>query len=187
MIRSGFSRTYSLDSAAMVEYNYYNDLKKFQSELVNDSISIFELDSAKIAILEDIAANSTGIAGDQARNILAFGYGVPVIDCPHFIDGPVKSKAVNPSENLNQTYEPLVSVAPNPSNDFAVFTYKLDAGVDNSMIKIMDMKNQLIKVIPISSLEGYITLDTREMPSGVYVYIVGNDKFIKSGKLTVVH
>jgi len=180
-------RTYSLDSAAMVEYNYYKDLKMFQLELVNDRINIFELDSAKIAFLEDIAANSSGIAGDQAKSILAFGYDIPVIDCSHAIESPVKSKAVNPSGNLNKTYEPRVSVAPNPSDDFTVFTYKLVAGVENSMIKIIDMKNQLIKVLPISSPEGFITLDTREMPSGVYVYIVGNDKFIKSGKLTVVH
>jgi len=180
-------QTYSLDSSATVEYNYYKDFKTFQAALINNNTNIFQLDSAQIAFLDYTASNSKGIAGDEARNILEFAYGVFNINCPPSPDSPVKSAPFNAAKNLNSIYEPKITVTPNPAGSWAVFNYTLLAGVNNSWIKITDMKNQVIKILPITKVEGQITWDTRDIPSGLYIYILMNDKYSKSGKVSVVH
>jgi len=180
-------QTYSLDSSAMVEYNYYKDFKAFQAGLINNNTNIYQLDSAQIAFLDYTASNSKGIAEDEARNILEFAYGVFNINCPPSPDSPVKSAPFNAAKNLNLIYEPKITVTPNPAGSWAVFNYTLLAGVNNSWIKITDMKNQVIKILPITKVEGQITWDTRDIPSGLYIYTLMNDKYSKSGKVSVVH
>ena len=127
------------------------------------------------------------MAGDQARNILEFAYGVFNINCPPSPDLLIKSTPFNAAKNLNSVYEPKITVAPNPAGSWTVFNYTLFAGVDNSSIKITDMKNQVIKILPVTSVKGQITWDTRDVPAGLYIYTLMNDKYSKSGKISVVH
>ncbi len=180
-------QTYSLDSSAMVEYNYYKDFKTFQAGLINTNTNIYQLDSTQLAFLNYTASNSKGMAGDQARNILEFAYGVFNINCPPSPDLLIKSTPFNAAKNLNSVYEPKITVAPNPAGSWTVFNYTLFAGVDNSSIKITDMKNQVIKILPVTSVKGQITWDTRDVPAGLYIYTLMNDKYSKSGKISVVH
>ncbi|MEI6884714.1 MAG: T9SS type A sorting domain-containing protein [Bacteroidota bacterium] len=180
-------QTYSLDSSAMIEYNYYKDLKTFQAGLITNKNNIFQLDSTQIAFLDYTASNSKGIAGDEARNILEFAYGAFNINCPPSPDYPVKSTSFNAAKNLNSIYEPKITVAPNPAGSWTVFNYTLLAGVNNSWIQITDMKNQVIKILPITKVEGQITWDTRDLPAGLYLFTLINDKYSKSGKVSVVH
>ncbi len=180
-------QTYSMDSSAMVEYNYYKDMKIFQAGLINSNTNMFQLDSAQIAFLNYTALNSNGTAGNEARNILEFGYDVFNINCPPSPDSPLKSKIPNSSKNLNALFEPKISVIPNPAGNWAVFNYTLLAGVNNSSIKIVNIKNQVIKIIPLTKFKGQITWDTRAVPAGLYIYTLINDKYTKSGKLTIIH
>jgi hypothetical protein len=49
------------------------------------------------------------------------------------------------------------------------------------------MKDHVIKTLPVSKKQGLITLDTREIPSGIYLYSLIYDKGRKSGKFSIIH
>ena len=101
---------YPMDSAAMVEYNNYKDVKTILSGIINDNRNILQLDSTEIDILDNIANTSKGLAGTEARNILSFGYGYWFIDCAENLP-PIKDKKIN-----------------DPANEWTAFNYKLKSG-----------------------------------------------------------
>jgi hypothetical protein len=178
---------YTLDSIGIVEYNYYKNLKIWQADLINQNIDICDLDSTQIAFVQNIATNSQDLAGLQASNLLDFAYGVKYINCPPSPDGPVKQKIGNKGDLLNKIYQPRVTVLPNPSNDWVAFSYQIFKGEYNSSIRISNLNNEVIKNIPLNGYQGQVVMDTREIPSGMYIYTLINGPFSKSGKLSISH
>ena len=180
-------QVYSMDSSTTVEYNYFKDLKTFQANLISANTNLFGLDSTEVSFLENIASNSQGLAGLEAGNILEFGYGISFINCGGNINAPVKRDPINKTDLYNKIYEPKVSVLPTPAKSWAAFNYQLFSDVSNSSIRITDMNNVEIRVIPLTQLKGQVVLDTREMQSGLYIYTINNGNYSKSGKLLIAH
>ncbi len=179
---------YSIDDAAMIEYNYYKDLKILQAELITQNKNIFQLDSTQIQILENIATNSQGIAGTQSQSILAFAYGNSFINCPLPMSAPnTKSSSSKKNVLINQIFQPQVTSYPNPAEKWVVFNYSLPSGANNCSLEVINLTGQIVEAFKISNDRGMIVWDIRNIKEGNYIYILKNDKYSKSGKITIIH
>lgn len=179
---------YNLSDTSLTEYTYFKDLKTLQASLIASGNNILQMNSDQIVILENIASMSKGIAGTQARNILEFGYGYVYPQCPAMVS-PTTSKSIksNISELLNKIYEPKVKTFPNPANNWTAFYYELPDGMKNATIEITDANGHNVKLFMITNQKGQIIWDTREVITGSYLYTCKWDKYVKTGKLTIVH
>jgi hypothetical protein len=179
---------YAMDTDAQAEYDLYKDLKIIQSDLINEEKNVYELSQAQISELQGIAQNSKGLAGVQAKNILSFVYGYAYLNCAEIKDDPkIKSVKKDLGELLKKVYEPQVTVFPNPARDWAAFSYALPSNVDNTFIRIADLKGQLITILPVKTTKGEVIWDTREVESGIYCYTLANGNYSTTGKIAVVH
>ncbi len=178
---------YAFDSSATTEYNYYKSLKTFQAQLINEGINIFNLDSNQISFLHEIATLSIGLAGLQASNILEFGYGEPVINCPPSQQRAIRDRSSTSYNTFLSSDEPKISVWPNPANNWAVFTYSFINQVSDSYIEILNLNNRKIRVIKLNNSNGQVIIDTRNLNSGVYIYVIKSGTYAKTGKLSVMH
>ena len=177
---------YPMDSAAMVEYNNYKDVKTILSGLINDNRNILQLDSTEIDILDNIANASKGLAGTEARNILTFGYGYGFIDCAENLP-PIKDKKITDPVTPYKVFEPEIFASPNPANEWTAFHYTLPLGTNSLYIKIINMNGQTITTISVNRYRGQVIWDTRNIAPGVYCFTLINEKYSKSGKITVIH
>ncbi|MDD4604547.1 MAG: T9SS type A sorting domain-containing protein [Bacteroidales bacterium] len=179
---------YAMDTNDINEYNLYKDLKTLQSDMINEGKNIYQLTQTQMAVLQDIAQNSTGLAGIQAQNILSFGYGFAYLNCAAITDDPViKSAKKDRTKLMKLVYEPQVSVYPNPAHDWVSFTYTIPNTLDNSSLKIIDLKGHLVTTLSVKSSKGELVWDTRKVIPGTYCYTLTNGNCSTSGKVIVIH
>jgi hypothetical protein len=175
---------YALDSASVVEYNYFKTLKELQGNLIEQGENIFQLNPDQISIVNNIADNSKGVAGTQAMAILEFGYGIPFPRCDEAL-APLISKKTPKPGRLYNFYESQLNASPNPSKNWTCITYSLPKGTVNAKIEISDLKSTLMKSFEISNSRGQIIWDTRGIPSGLYFVTMMSNESLKSIKLMV--
>ncbi|MBL7105353.1 MAG: hypothetical protein ISS18_13575, partial [Bacteroidales bacterium] len=145
---------YNIPPESMESYNRYKTLKQLQAQLITEERNIYQLSADEKAEVEDIAANSTGRAGKQARNILQFVYGNEYCDCPAMPESGFKSSPVSTYELLNDLFEPQVEAYPNPAATWIAFDYRLSVNTEKAVIQISDTKGQVINNILLHGLQG---------------------------------
>jgi hypothetical protein len=176
--------TRNLEGNALAGYNDYKTMMQMQMAWQQQR-SIFDLDSLEVANLVNIAENSHGTAGLQAKGILEYAYGYHYCNCIGVDNSGYKSSnAFNPG-----AFEKLlgieISVEPNPAKEWAVFKYSLPESSAEGVIKISDASGKLITTIPINGKQGQKIWDTREIRSGMYFYTLHVSGFKKNGKIVV--
>ena len=85
---------YNLQGNELTEHNYYIDMLNLHQTLYQEGRNTFQLDSTEKADLVFIAANSTGVAGAQAKSILEGVYNEYYVNCPE-ADGTAGYKSSN--------------------------------------------------------------------------------------------
>jgi hypothetical protein len=98
----------------ITDHSYYMDMLNLQNSLEQQQRSIYGLDSLEVANLVNIAENSNGTAGVQAKGILEYAYGYNFCNCIEADESGFKS-----GKPFNQaSFEKLsgieISVAPQP-------------------------------------------------------------------------
>jgi hypothetical protein len=176
---------YGLQEEALVEHNHFVSLKELQAELIADNRTFLELDAAEVSQLESLIAQSTGRAGIQARNMLAFAQGYTYCDCPAEVDSSLKqtsatTKPFKPEQLLH------IEARPNPAKHWVSFTYELPMGMSQAVLEVADAAGRLLGSEKLSNTKGQSLWDIRGMPAGVYYYKLTGNGFAKSGKLVIV-
>ncbi|MCK9423614.1 MAG: T9SS type A sorting domain-containing protein [Bacteroidales bacterium] len=180
-------QTYNLTGDELIEFNYYKDLKSLQANLITQGRNIFQLNQDEKDILNDIAQNSNGTAGTQAQNILEFGYDYKFLDCAVIAEDHTKSSKAKHTKADNNVLEPSVSAFPNPSNEWCAIRYAIPRAGTKAVIQINDLNGQLVKIFEISHSRGQVVWDVRDVSPGIYFSSLKTEKFIKTGKLIVIH
>lgn len=161
---------YQLSNYDVDEHAYYIEMLDLRVDLLQQGRKYDELTSGEVAQLENLAQNSHGTAGAQARSILEQSYGHHFCNCLNISDNQgFKSTAVDPAL-LNQAYGVSLSVDPNPASVWATFNYTLPEIESKGVIKISDATGKLIKVLEVGGTQGQYVWDTREVKPGVYFY-----------------
>ena len=175
---------YGLQEEALVEHNHFVSLKELQAELIADNRTFLELDAGEISQLESLITQSTGRAGIQARNMLAFAQGYTYCDCPAEVDSSLKqtsatTKPFKPEQLLH------IEARPNPAKHWVSFTYELPMGMSQAVLEVADAAGRLLGSEKLSNTKGQSLWDIRGMSPGIYYYRLSGDGFTQSGKLVI--
>jgi len=176
---------YGFEGDELTEHNYYTDMLNLQISLEQQGRNIFELESNEINNLVNIADNSGGTAGTQAKGILEFAYAYHYCDC---IDADASGYKSSNGFNKNAfeiMYGAEVAVEPNPAKDWAAFNYTLPGSETEGVIKITDVSGKLVTTLTITGKKGQKVWDTRKIKQGVYFYILNVNGTTQSGKIVI--
>jgi len=176
---------YNLTGDALAEHSRYMELKQLQAGLHNQQRNIFQMTEAEKTQLEDLVAESTGLAGMQARNILAFVYGYDYCDCPAEVEEGLKAKPAT-TPPLHKLHEPQIEAHPNPASSWVSFDYSSWHDNEDALLVIRDAAGRLIYQLELNDSSGQFVWDTRQIEAGVYQYTLRTGKGAKTGKLVIV-
>jgi hypothetical protein len=175
---------YSLSGDDLLAYNDYNTMMQLQINLMQQGRNVFQLDSAELASVQDMAGSGYGDAKKIARGILEHAYNQHFYDCPSLPDS-LTLKHHHPPVLFNRNDAIQISVKPNPAHTWVAFDYTLPFSADEGAILIIDISGQVIENIPLNQNKGQKVIDTRLIPAGVYIYKVESSGYTSSGKLVI--
>ena len=146
------------------------------------------LTSAEISLpiiigIEVMADNKSGSARASSRNILEAFYGYDQFcDC---IDRN-GHKSSNSFSYKDEADTPLsIEASPNPATHYVEFSYELSEIDTEGVIMITDINGKTIQTFNIKHEKGKQAWDTRNIPSGSYIYTLKTQYFEDSGKLII--
>lgn len=131
----------------------------------------------------DLASNSKGIAGIQAKNILNTAFGYTIYDDPILPELTEELRINKKTEKLlNQ-----IKAFPNPADQNVQFQYSLDQNYINLSIRIFDSSGTLIEVLPLpDGKEGFLSWNSGKAKDGFYLYSIASNKHnLVTGKLVI--
>ncbi len=184
-LATALPQQYGLDGEALAEHGRFVQLKQLQAALHNQGRNIFQLSPAEKTQLEGLVGESTGLAGRQARSILAFVYDEEFCDCPADINPELKAREFT-QPPLNKLGEAQISVRPNPAKTWVSFDYSITEGSSNALLEIRDAGGRLVYQATLENKLGQHIWDTRNMAPGLYHFVLKTTNGIKSGKVTIV-
>lgn len=176
---------YNLTEDALAEHGRYMELKQLQAGLHNQQRNIFQLTETEKVQLEGLVAESTGLAGMQARNILSFVYGYDYCDCPVEVEAGLKAKPTT-TPPLHKLHEPQIEARPNPASTWVGFIYTIPETSSNALLEIRDTGGKLVYQASLDNMRGQYIWDTRNIAPGLYHYTLSTSNGLKSGKVTIV-
>ncbi|MBZ0242742.1 MAG: T9SS type A sorting domain-containing protein [Bacteroidales bacterium] len=176
---------YNLQQEALAEHNRFVSLKNMQANLISSGRNLLELQADEISQLEALTEQSTGRAGKQARNMLAFAAGYTYCDCPTPIDSSLKQTiATAKPSGLEQLLH--IEATPNPAKHWVSFTYELPLGINEAVLEVADARGRLLGSEKLSSNKGQSLWDIRGITGGIYYFRLTANGFSKSGKIVIV-
>lgn len=185
-LASMLPQLYELSGNDSIEHEYYVDILNLQSNLHIQGRNMHQLDSSEISLLQNIADNSIGYAGAQAKGILSSCYGIYFSECQNCDEGSSAYKSHGASmDALAEAYGLSISVKPNPAKAWAAFDYTLPSGSTSAIISIKEITGKTITEIPVSGKQGQEIWDTRNIPPGVYIYTINANGMLQSGKIII--
>ena len=152
-------------------------------QLKQEDRNIAQLNAAEISELEALANGNTGMACISSRNILEAFYGYDQFcDC---IDRN-GHKSSNSFSYKDEADTPLsIEASPNPATHYVEFSYELSEIDTEGVIMITDINGKTIQTFNIKYEKGKQASDTRNIPSGSYVFTLKTKYFEQSGKLII--
>jgi hypothetical protein len=175
---------YRMTTKDLITHNAFIDLYNFKKSLLEDSVKINQLDSARIQQLKVIAdASEFTFPRSMARNALCFFYQICYPDTVREL--PITSSKMPPIAKEG-TMDKLVTVYPNPAKDYVTFYYNLVEGNEAVLLLVMDFTGKKVYTQKLNGKEGQHIWDTRTMSNGNYIYTLTNNLGEKyTGKLTI--
>ncbi|MGI6718350.1 MAG: T9SS type A sorting domain-containing protein [Bacteroidales bacterium] len=179
---------YNLSERELIEHNQYMQILTLYQTLYNSNRTIYELNNEEKAIITDFADNGIGIAQSMAKAIMIGVYNSTDYydDCPIVTEkrGESHLKPVNPN-NLSGALGLSISANPNPAVLWTAFDYKLPESKTNAIITITNMMGKIVDKIEIYDQQGQVVWDTRNVPSGIYLYTIQCDNLVLSDKIII--
>ncbi|RLD58531.1 MAG: hypothetical protein DRJ05_07890 [Bacteroidetes bacterium] len=175
------------DAYDSVEYPYYQNLKSLQATWMDQGRTIFELTASEINSLSAIADSSRGVAGAQARGILAFAYDsiYSYSSCAQMPDTTKKS-AIFSGDFNNEKSGLFVTAKPNPANNSVTFTFVLPDNVESTSLNLYNANGGLVDKLVLNKSTSKIKYNCSHLKAGVYYYSVSCLNEQMTGKLIIV-
>lgn len=186
-LNDSLSLKHDLTGDELTEHDYYSDLLDLYALLDGQGRNTYQLMGTEIATLELIAVNSNGTARGMARNILEAVYGHHYVNCPD-LNGATVHKRGDTGSNTSLVEDDngiIISVRPNPANQWVTFDYTLPKGIPTATLTIMDITGKTVDVIQLNSQDGHNTWDARHVEKGVYLYTIIANGQGKTGKIII--
>jgi hypothetical protein len=159
------------------------------SGMAQQGKSVFEADSAQIAILIDMETSQSGKASIYARNILLaldqIEYEEPII-LPDLLKSAEAMDEYNKLLSKANDAPGYIKVQPNPAKDYIIVKYELEQQA-NLTVEINDISGILKYSKNTTVKQDQHIVDTRNWNSGIYIVSLKiNGKLIETVKFTVI-
>ena len=164
----------------------YKDYFDFRHTFTSTGRNLMQLSSEEVQTVRATWADAADdLPGMLAQNLLCFGYGICYDHAPEIPDGGgyrlAKTKGKTSLGELNK-----VTASPNPAVTFTTFSYTLPLLKDRAVLSIADVTGRVLKEFTITTKQGQLLWDTREMAKGIYIYQVKDGSgTIAKGKVVV--
>ena len=168
-----------------LETDQFYTLQKMLIQLKQEGKTLANINTQQEATLLNIANSHTSV-GYRAQAILyqARGYEFPVI-IPPLSDGDVYGYTVFKQNMTADTNVPFGKFVPNPTNNQTSLQYAL-ADKQTANLQVYDMNGRIVNHATLTGAGEY-NLDTHNLSSGLYMYLVTVDGIvITRDKLVIV-
>ncbi|MCB0595641.1 MAG: T9SS type A sorting domain-containing protein [Lewinellaceae bacterium] len=160
------------------------DNKQALFKLLSDQADIFKMDSLAVAELSNIA-QSGGLAGQQARNLLDYAY-EGEWEPDHSLPTAREERTAVGSTTRHRP-QSSIRAFPNPAKATVTFEFTILAGEEAS-VRLVNAMGRAVAEIPLSPRVGIEEWDISGLAEGVYWYQLWIDeKPGPVGKLAIQH
>lgn len=178
---------YYLQGDDLSDHNDYMTLLYLYQTLYNSNRTVRDMTTTELETVKIMAENGYGASQQMAKAILVeIGErAVESIICP---DMPRLARGIN-ADNGNQNAndsELEIAVAPIPATTWVSIDYKLPCENSTAIMTIVNSLGVKVMHIELAGEQGTRTIDLRDMPAGVYSYIVRCGEYIQNGKVMIV-
>lgn len=182
----------ALSSEELIEFQYFNTLKGILINQIDYDLDIDDVVQNNLVDLQNIAAQSKGVAGIQAKNLINHSMG---LSCFPEVILPIPTQAL--SVPVNFEVETTIDetkienfdfkMIPNPTENNTVFHYKLPLEKESAIIVVSSLEGMEIARITVNENLGKEFFDTSNLPAGTYVVsLISENKTLKSEKLIIL-
>ncbi len=166
-----------------------NDIAQFQRyfELATNVGNWADMSKTQEAELRDLAENHLYTnAGVRAMAALNFYFDAQYAIGPAFSDQHF-TKRQNTRSDVGR--DDMLNIYPNPANNVVNISLHYPGSIENNLtLQIFDATNRFVAAIPVSKSNEFITLNTTDWQSGLYIYQINwPSGEVSSGKFDVIH
>lgn len=184
-LANAFPTTYKLTEDELAEHDSYMEMLNLEISLAQQNRTELDLDSTELYEVGLIAAKSRGTAGAFARGLLHYAYGQHSCHCLNLGSGGYKRSGTVYPGSLAEARGLTVTVSPNPSKEWAVFSYTLPLTETEAVLNIADAQGRLVGTYTLRDREGQKLVDVRPLDPGIYFYTLTTGTLTQSGKMIV--
>lgn len=190
IVLDDIATSFELSDFEIDEYYNYLALNEILHELSDSGLTIFELDTINIQILEQIANDNTGWSSVKARNILCFAFDL-CVDYPANQTDTLQEKSaivIYPTNvNFEREYSKVI-VSPIPADEYVDFLWDIPIINNQAIVSIFNASGILVHSFSINDTKGQYLWDCRIVEDGLYLYQVSSDDgIIAKGKIVIQH
>ena len=133
----------------------------------DDGRDLFELKPEEVQHLVTLVGDHYDRPAVGASNLLCAAYNTCRV--PHTGGAPATKSARRFAHSTTpHVPDSKLSIQPNPTNNWAAFTYRLSGNVNTLQLRIRDAQGLMTHTLQASCAEGQVVWDTRGVAPGVY-------------------
>jgi hypothetical protein len=187
LLLNAIPNLYKLSENERREYDALKGVTSTLFKLNSENRNLFELTPFEKEQLKSISDNGTGTGQVRACNILSFVTGEKICEfTPNIPRGDNMRKINTPANKTSDIPAMEIIAFPVPAKDYVELYYTLPIGVNEALLRIVDIQGKLMEQQAIKGERGQIALNTANWPTGIYTYTVStNDKTMTSQKLVI--
>jgi Secretion system C-terminal sorting domain len=152
---------------ALAQHNDYEDWLDLRINFKAQEKDLFNLGSADVLLVQNIADNSTGRAAAQTQGLLNHQYGYNYRISPDWFGS---QPIIGPNGNNSVAHPENLVAFPNPAKEEVNFRYKLKEGIEETILTVHNLEGRLVGSVVFLGSSGTVLWETKGLPSGIYYY-----------------
>jgi len=180
---------YGLHGDALSDHADYLRLIHMYQSLYNENRTLLELNDAETLMVDSIATLGAGTSNAMARAILdeITDGDMPPHFCPTMPDKESGDRGSIPIPNvsINKAIGFTASVSPNPASTWTTVAYTLPSETSSATMSLMNTLGIEVQRLALEGLQGQKAIDLRNLPNGIYIYMIRCGEYIETGKLLI--
>ena len=155
----------AMDEKALIEFNAYKDWILSQRSWKAEQVCVHDLDADKLSYLESLA-ETDGRAASEAKTLLMLNERLD-IQAEVVIPTPSPKSRLAAGEQVNT--EGLLSIFPNPADEYVTVDYRIDRAFQELEAIIYDIQGRQVLTLRLMTEAMNQQLISHELESGTYL------------------
>jgi len=165
--------SFNFTPSQLETHNDYINFYTLSEQIHSDTMGVLSVDSVKVAALQVIATSNNGVPGAYARNLLIatgkINYEEPIILPDDNLKETKKKKFRGVKESGDAS---ILTVYPNPAQDYFVVKIKLDNITGSGLINLFDGNGKLVLSKTFNGKQDQIIFPASNLKTGMYMIVL---------------